>query len=153
MQCSIKKLAIVATSAAVLLTGFLPAQAMQVPVIKHAGMTDVQKVQDFRHRPRPGWNGGHRPRPGWYGGHRGYRSYRPGYRRYNDGWWYPLAAFGAGAVIGGALASPPPVQSGPAGINPRHFEWCQARYRSYSAYDNTFQPYDGPRQQCYSPYY
>jgi hypothetical protein len=33
-----------------------------------------------------------------------------------------------------------------------HVQWCYNRYRSYRAYDNTFQPYNGPRQQCYSPY-
>lgn len=33
-----------------------------------------------------------------------------------------------------------------------HVEWCYDRYRSYRAYDNTYQPYNGPRRQCYSPY-
>ncbi|MGH6763055.1 MAG: BA14K family protein [Phyllobacterium sp.] len=33
-----------------------------------------------------------------------------------------------------------------------HVQWCYNRYRSYRAYDNTFQPYGGPRQYCYSPY-
>lgn len=33
-----------------------------------------------------------------------------------------------------------------------HVEWCYARYRSYRAWDNTFQPYHGPRKQCWSPY-
>jgi len=33
-----------------------------------------------------------------------------------------------------------------------HVNWCYNRYRSYRAYDNTFQPYNGPRRQCYSPY-
>ncbi|MBE7184969.1 MAG: BA14K family protein [Methylobacterium mesophilicum] len=33
-----------------------------------------------------------------------------------------------------------------------HVNWCYSRYRSYRAYDNTFQPYNGPRQLCYSPY-
>ena len=33
-----------------------------------------------------------------------------------------------------------------------HMRWCYARYRSYRAYDNTFQPYYGPRQACVSPY-
>lgn len=33
-----------------------------------------------------------------------------------------------------------------------HIEWCYARYRSYRAWDNTFQPYHGPRRQCRSPY-
>jgi hypothetical protein len=33
-----------------------------------------------------------------------------------------------------------------------HYRWCERRYRSYRSWDNTFQPYHGPRQQCYSPY-
>lgn len=33
-----------------------------------------------------------------------------------------------------------------------HVRWCQNRYRSYRAWDNTFQPYNGPRRQCLSPY-
>jgi hypothetical protein len=33
-----------------------------------------------------------------------------------------------------------------------HVEWCYARYRSYRAWDNTFQPYHGGRRQCWSPY-
>ncbi|TIU38734.1 MAG: BA14K family protein, partial [Mesorhizobium sp.] len=30
--------------------------------------------------------------------------------------------------------------------------WCYDRYRSYRAWDNSYQPYGGPRQQCLSPY-
>ena len=30
---------------------------------------------------------------------------------------------------------------------------ARARYRSYRAYDNTFQPNYGGRRQCFSPYY
>ncbi|RCS24291.1 BA14K family protein [Phyllobacterium salinisoli] len=93
---------------------------------------------------RGGWN-----RPGYWGGHRGYRYGRYGYRRHRDGWWYPLAAFGAGAVIGGAIASQP--RAVPTYGN-SHVQWCANRYRSYRAYDNTYQPYNGPRRQCYSPY-
>ncbi|PBB93905.1 BA14K family protein [Mesorhizobium sp. WSM3864] len=33
-----------------------------------------------------------------------------------------------------------------------HVQWCHDRYRSYRAWDNTFQPYNGPRRQCISPY-
>lgn len=33
-----------------------------------------------------------------------------------------------------------------------HVRWCYNRYRSYRASDNTYQPYNGPRRQCYSPY-
>jgi len=42
----------------------------------------------------------------------------------------------------------PPVRYGGSA----HVRWCYARYRSYRAYDNTYQPYNGPRRQCYSPY-
>ena len=108
-------------------------------------------------RPRPPHNSNNRPgnwngndRPGHWNGHDGRRDYRKGYRRSNDGWWYPLAAFGAGAVLGGALTAPS-VQAAPAYGN-SHTNWCANRYRSYRPYDNTFQPYNGPRQQCYSPY-
>lgn len=81
----------------------------------------------------------------YFNGHRGYRHHRPGYREFN-GWWFPSAAFIAGAIISGA-ANQPVVRSGNA-----HVEWCYNRYRSYRASDNTFQPYNGPRRQCYSPY-
>lgn len=81
----------------------------------------------------------------YYHGHRGYRYYRPGYREYN-GWWFPAAAFVAGAIVGGAISN-----SGPSYGN-AHVQWCYDRYRSYRASDNTFQPYHGPRQQCISPY-
>ena len=36
--------------------------------------------------------------------------------------------------------------------NSAHVAWCYDRYRSYRAWDNTFQPYNGPRRQCWSPY-
>lgn len=100
-------------------------------------------------RPGPAWGPGMRPRPGYWNGYRGYPGYRPGYRLGGDGWWYPLAAFGLGAIVGGALApAPAPVY----GVNNRHVQWCYNRYRSYRASDNTFQPNNGPRRQCISPY-
>lgn len=80
----------------------------------------------------------------YWRGHRGYRHSRPGYREYN-GWWFPPAAFAFGAIIGGAMS-----QQRPAGS--AHVEWCYDRYRSYRASDNTFQPNNGPRRQCNSPY-
>ena len=85
---------------------------------------------------------------GYYlNGHRGYRYYRPGYRRYGE-FWYPAAAFLAGALITGAITANRPR----VGVGNAHVEWCYDRYRSYRASDNTFQPYNGPRRQCYSPY-
>lgn len=38
------------------------------------------------------------------------------------------------------------------GLSRAHVDWCYARYRSYRAWDNTFQPNYGPRRQCISPY-
>lgn len=38
------------------------------------------------------------------------------------------------------------------GLSGSHVRWCHARYRSYRTWDNTFQPYHGPRRQCLSPY-
>jgi hypothetical protein len=83
-----------------------------------------------------------------YRGHRGYRHYRDGYRSHG-GFWYPPAAFIAGAIIGGALANQEP-RYRPRGS--AHVDWCYDRYRSYRASDNTYQPYNGPRRQCRSPY-
>ncbi len=82
----------------------------------------------------------------YFNGHRGYRHHRPGYREFN-GWWFPAAAFIAGAIISGTTNQAPVVRGGSA-----HVRWCYDRYRSYRASDNTFQPYNGPRRQCYSPY-
>jgi hypothetical protein len=84
-----------------------------------------------------------------YRGYRGYPYYRPGYRRYN-GWWYPSAAFALGAILGGALAAPSYNYN--YGYSEAHHRWCDARYRSYRWSDGTFQPYNGPRRRCNSPY-
>ncbi|RWY67682.1 BA14K family protein [Rhizobium sp. WSM1325] len=89
----------------------------------------------------------HRDHRGWYHGHRGYKHYRPGYRRHRDGWWYPLAAFGAGAIIGGAISGRPAV-----GLPSRHVHRCAAHYRTYRASDNTYVPRIGVRAVCHSPY-
>ncbi|MET0171275.1 MAG: BA14K family protein [Agrobacterium vaccinii] len=144
----------------------VPAQAMPItinpPVVDKAN-DGVVNVQYWRDRGYGRDYGG-----GYYRGHRGYRDYRPGYRHHN-GYWFPLAAFGAGAIIGGALAQPrevyrpvPEYRPRPvyreyrptrrAGVSQSHVNWCFGRYRSYDAYSNTFQPYNGPRQTCYSPY-
>ena len=67
-----------------------------------------------------------------------YPRYRPHYR-YDRRYWGPPPAYRYRAA---------PVYRGG---NP-HVRWCYNRYRSYRAYDNTFQPNYGPRRQCYSPY-
>ncbi|HTV68131.1 MAG TPA: BA14K family protein [Rhizobiaceae bacterium] len=101
--------------------------------------------RDWRENRRD-WREARRDERRMYRGYRGYRDWRSGYRRHSDGFWYPAAAFIAGAIITGAITS----QSRSSGS--AHVDWCYDRYRSYRASDNTFQPYNGPRQQCYSPY-
>lgn len=111
---------------------------------RHIIRRDFRRGGDFRRGNVLG------PRRGgdYWNGHRGYRYHRPGYRRHGD-LWFPLAAFATGVIISGAIANdrPPAYRGGSA-----HVQWCYDRYRSYRASDNTFQPYNGPRQQCYSPY-
>ncbi|WP_075290020.1 BA14K family protein [Pararhizobium arenae] len=153
----LSKLIPAALSAVFLITSVAPSQAFtSIPVpTKAERVSDVQTVQYRRDRDRDrdyrrGYyrNGGRY----YYNGHRGYRYSRPGYRQYN-GAWFPLAAFATGAIIGGAVAQPRPVYPAPSySGGGSHAQWCANRYRSYRAYDNTFQPYNGPRQQCYSPY-
>ena len=102
----------------------------------------------YEHRGKRGYREGrweYRGNNPYYRGHRGYRSYRPGYREF-DGAWFPAAAFIAGALITGAI------NSGGGRLSSAHVQWCNDRYRSYRASDDTFQPYNGPRQRCNSPY-
>lgn len=125
-------------SLALAVTSVVPAQAVtfaKVPVPEASVVEQVQYRYERRDR---------RAERRWHG-HRGYRDYRPGYRRHSDGWWYPLAAFGLGAAIGGAIAND-------REMGGSHVSWCANRYRSYRAYDNTFQPNNGPRKACVSPY-
>lgn len=91
---------------------------------------------------------------GYYNGHRGYTQRRAGYR-YHNGYWFPPAAFVMGAIIGGALANQPrAVAPAPRTVrlSQAHVRWCQDRYISYRLSDNSFQPYNGPRRACVSPF-
>ncbi|MCM2294539.1 BA14K family protein [Allorhizobium sp. BGMRC 0089] len=148
-----------ATGAALAVLASLSGVAQAMPLVPAASVQaqmapHVETVQ-WRHGPPPPYYYGH---PGYYHGYHGYRDYHPGYRRHHDGYWYPLAAFAAGAIIGGAIAAeprpaPPPPVYYDNGINPRHYQWCESRYRTYDPYSNTFVNYNGVRQQCFSPYY
>lgn len=90
----------------------------------------------------PGYRPGYRPPPGYYGG--GY--YNNGYN--NGG--AVAAGLISGLLIGGMLGAAASQQNQSA-YN-AHVAWCAQTYRSYRASDNTFQPYNGPRQPCASPY-
>lgn len=128
-------------------TSIIPANAASIYVPQKANVSsDVQQV-DWRGRDRVVIRDGRH----YWRGHRGSRHWRHGYRRHGD-FWFPLAAFATGAIISGAIANDRPPPRVYRGGGNAHVRWCYNRYRSYRASDNTFQPYNGPRQQCYSPY-
>jgi hypothetical protein len=150
-----KKLAVLATTLAVTFTGLVPVQAMPIVPVERSSVetpaTDVQwrrddrrHFNDRRHYRRP------HHREGYYNGHRGYRDRRPGYRQHN-GLWFPLAAFAAGSIIGGAASQPHRVS--PGRYSQSHYAWCENRYKTYRASDNTFVANSrGERLSCNSPY-
>ena len=134
------------------------AQAMPAPsqLQTHMGTSDVIEVQrrEYRQRRDARSQRGFERRGdrAYYRGYRGQRHARSGWRQH-QGWWFPPAAFMAGAIIGGAIAQPQPAPRPPRrGLNQAHVQWCYDRYRSYRSWDNTFQPYQGPRRACRSPY-
>ncbi len=139
-----KKLAVVLISLATAFTGVAPAHAF--PSISAPKVETATKVQQVDHRRGHRWHG-HRRWRGHdrYYGHRHYRRHRHN----NAG--AIIGGLAAGAIIGGAIASQQPRYY--RGGGNAHVRWCYDRYRSYRASDNTFQPYNGPRRACRSPYY
>jgi len=169
MKKILSALCATALTASVAVTGAFPASAapVYVPKAPVAGQTDVVQVQDFMWKKRGdfrrknfrrgdwdgpnfrrnNWDG---PKYGWYKGHKGY-PYRRHYNdRFHNGFWFPAGAFIAGAIIGGAIANSNTYYRGGGGS--AHVAWCYDRYRSYREYDNSWQPYNGPRRECISPY-
>lgn len=124
----------------------VPVSALLAPQVSN-DVVEVQHRRDRRHSNRFERRGGHT----YYRGHRGSRHARPGYRRHGD-YWFPPAAFALGAIVGGAIASQPAPRERVRDYGSAHVDWCYGQYRSYRASDNTFQPYNGPRRQCRSPY-
>ena len=157
-----KKLAVVALSLITALSGIAPAQAFPtVGAPKIEAPQAIQTVQwsenalSPRLESRRYWryrDGG----PRRYYRDRYYRDsyYRDRYyRRHRDSnVGAIIGGLAAGAIIGGALAQPRYVTPRRYVGGNAHVNWCYSRYRSYRAYDNTYQPYGGPRRQCYSPY-
>ena len=152
-----RKLAVAVLALITAFSGVAPAQAFPsigAPRIERS--QDIQQVQYWRDR--DGWEGRRYYRDR-YDGDRRYRRHRRG-----PDAGAIIGGLALGAIIGGALAQPRYTpryapRYAPRYYAPRryvggnsHVNWCYARYRSYRAYDNTFQPYYGPRQQCYSPY-
>jgi hypothetical protein len=122
--------------------GMMPGDSQVVPVREDWAGGD-QRSNESRYWRR--WNRDH-----WRG-------------RYNDDWrWrerrHHRNFYGSGFYLGLGVApayryyTQPRRYYQPQRVGNAHVRWCYARYRSYRAWDNTFQPYNGPRQQCWSPY-
>ena len=80
-----------------------------------------------------------------------YRMHRPGYV-YRNGVWLSARSMRAGVILDRPIPRRQMLHHA-GGLNPRHYSWCADRYRSYHWRSNSFQPYHGPQQRCYSPYY
>lgn len=143
------------------------------------GIATVPASAQHWHHGGGGWHGGgwHRGGGGWHGGWRhgwhgggyyggvgagilgglivGSALASPSY--YGCG-YYGCDPYYYGPYYGPRYYSPTVIYRRPRvvyrtrGLSTAHVRWCYNRYRSYRAWDNTFQPYNGPREQCYSPY-
>jgi BA14K-like protein len=82
-----------------------------------------------------------------HGGHHGGH-----HNGWDNDWWPGLAGVGIGFGLGFLNNAPyynqPVYRSGGSA----HVVWCEQRYRSYDVRSDTFQPYNGPRRLCNSPY-
>ncbi|WP_455476117.1 BA14K family protein [Bartonella sp. B17] len=98
-------------------------------------------------------------------GFKGYRHYRRGFRKYSDNWWYPEIAF---ATLPNLNAKNVSLKAVPAfrkelsffslekkepWMLKQHIDSCMARYRSYNKADNSYQPFQGSRKQCFSRFF
>ncbi|TCR96290.1 BA14K family protein [Rhizobium sp. BK418] len=84
----------------------------------------------------------------WCSNH--YRSFDPAtnsYRAYSGQTKTCTSPYSAPLRTAGA--SPQQHESGPADSAAK--AWCAARYQSYRAEDNSYQPFDGPRRACVAP--
>jgi hypothetical protein len=75
---------------------------------------------------------------------------RPAHRRYYDNYFdVPVPTYSGQRRIGGTPSIGP---TGGIGAVDDHRGWCASRYRSYRASDDTYQPYEGNRTPCFSPF-
>lgn len=161
-----KTLSIAILSLATLVGSIPPAGAFPTTPQIVSPATDIQPVQFQYERGEARKNRSSCAVPYCeFNGRRGYDGDRHGY--YRDGYYRDryrrhyrhdddvgalIGGLAAGAVIGGLLAQPRYYNEPRAVGGDAHTRWCYARYRSYRAWDNSYQPYSGRRRACYSPY-
>jgi hypothetical protein len=124
-------------------------RAAAAPAVADAS-SDIVSVNHRRYRCYDGWCGQKYGRS-----HLKYRywdddwRYRRHHRRHIRRHVYPGFYLGLG-VPTYRYVQPRRYYGG--GSSSAHVAWCYDRYRSYRAWDNTYQPYHGPRRQCWSPF-
>jgi hypothetical protein len=139
---NMKKLAIVIVSMMTAFTGVGPVQAFpSVPVISSAVSPSVGAgepvVQQAQYRDGRRYYRNDRRYDRRYD-RRHDRRYDRRHSRSRSNAGAIIGGLAAGAIIGGAIASQ----------NRGGNRSCAARYRSYRASDNTYQPNSGPRRVC-----
>lgn len=117
-----------------------PATIAMTRNLAEPATTTTSQVQPVQHR----WRGHDQRR--WHRGEHWHHRQHRRYYRPDSGFYFQ---FGGPPVYRRHAA---PRRAYRYRLPPAHYDWCQARYRSYRASDNSFQPYNGPRRQCRSPY-
>jgi len=75
------------------------------------------------------------------------------YKRYHKHRHFDAGSFIAGTLLGVIITHPRPHYVYDYRYLPRvHVHYCTKRYKSYRLWDNSWQPYHGPRRLCRSPY-
>ena len=163
------RLASVATALVIVITGHGPAQAVNIqapasaetpthvqynPEVNGRWVPRYSREPDLnRWEPRRDYRRAYRD--GNLNGYLGSRQRRQGYRYYN-GYWFPPSAFTSGTIVGGParprLVEPRREVLPPSDYGNRHYTWCESRYRTYRASDNTYASSPGVRRACNSPY-
>lgn len=133
----------------------VPASQPQVDLVRDGWAGDAPASEEWRRwrNDRGGdWRGRDRNWRGkdWRGRDDWRWRQRPHYR--GDYWGGSGVYFGLGLGVPTYRYVEPRRYYRTQRLSSAHVQWCYDRYRSYRASDNTFQPYNGPRQQCYSPY-
>jgi len=121
-------------------------------------LNDLVQVQS-RHRyqqHRRGFDRRGVQRRGYDNRHRRVQPQRPS-RSHRSG--PDLGSAVVGAIIGGIIVHQfqqqprQQLRAQPGSfLSQNHIAWCQNRWRSYRLSDNSYQPYNGPRRVCVSPY-
>lgn len=71
-------------------------------------------------------------------------------RHWNDDYWGIYPGFYLGLGVPSYRYYDPPRRV--YRLSSAHVAWCERRWKSYHAWDNTYQPKHGKRRQCVSPY-